>query len=517
MKRVDEFFEKMESQFLESDKDSFQEIKEDLIEHIAIQLERGKTEEEIVEALGDPVEIAASFYEDQRLAKALKAEKDIVPMEDISKVYKINQKRKRIKKLKKIRVFLGFLLLLFLAVFSIYLAVFVAYLAIQEHFFAAGPATLLLAFISGTYILMNLLKRKQANRMKWAAVIGVTSFLVSSGLMYTNNWFFQGEHYDKTIHLNAEGFRNIHFKSNYPVDISVIPIGEKEQPKIEISGALQKADQSELIKQTTTGTTIKIGKNNFFEPLKKMGKIEIVFFIPAKTKFKTLNFVLSQGMINLSHLQVDKLKLAIANGDVFLSDVYAQNIAINSQKADTTIDTFFADVAIENKAGKSIIKKGQGALELKTKTGLINLNELISKKAILKNQSGKSVISSSQIADLHSINQEGTTILETQAGKTAIENGSGKLVLTDLQGELSVTNNSGNVIVYEQYGVDAKLTSESGIVKWIQDSNSPVKFDLSSESGKIINEFKPHDVVEHSVAVTTKTGNIRIIGKNGKQ
>ncbi|MFK4567924.1 DUF4097 family beta strand repeat-containing protein [Enterococcus sp. UD-01] len=517
MKRVDEFFEKMDSQFLESDKDSFQEIKEDLLEHIAIQLEKGKTEEEIVEALGDPVEIAASFYEDQRLAKALKAEKDIVAVEDIGKVYKIDQKRKRIKKLKKMRVFSGFLLVLFLAILSIYLAAFVAYFAIREHFFAAGPATLLLAFMAGTYILMNLLKQKQTNRTKWVALAGVASFLVSSGLMYTNHWFFQGERYDKTINLSAEVFRNIHFKSNYPVEISVIPIGEKEQPKIEIAGALQKTDQSELIKQTTTRTTITIGKNNFFEPLKKMKKTEIVFFIPAKTKFKTLDFVLNQGTINLSHLQVAELKLAIAKGEVFLSDVYAQNIAINSQKADTTIDTFFADLAIANKAGKSIIKKGQGALELKTKTGLINLNELISKKAILKNQSGKSVISSSQIADLHATNQEGTTILETQTGKTALENGSGKLVLTDIQGELSVTNNSGNVIVYEQYGVDAKLTSESGIVKWIQDNNSPVKFDLSSKSGEIINEFEPHDVVEHSISVTTKTGNIRIIGKNGKQ
>ncbi|MTD41988.1 DUF4097 family beta strand repeat protein [Erwinia sp. CPCC 100877] len=517
MKRVDEFFEKMDSQFLESDKDSFQEIKEDLMEHIAIQLENGKTEDEIVEALGDPVEIAASFYEDQRLAKALKAEKDIVAVEDVDKVYKNDRKRKRIKKLQKVREFLGFLLLLFLAALSIYLAAFLIYFAIKENFFAAGPATLLLASMSGTYILINLLMRKKTNTTKWLAVIGGICFCISSGLMYTNNWFFQGEHYDKTINLTAEVFRNVHFISKYPVDVSVIPISEKEKPKIEIEGALQKADQRELVKQTNKEITIKIGKNNFFEPLKKMKKTEIVFYIPEKTKFKTLDFMLNQGTINLAHLQVDELKLTISKGEVFLSDVYSQNIEINSQKADTTVATFFADLAIENKEGKTIIKKGQGALELKTKTGLINLNELISKKATLKNQSGKSVISSSQIADLHSANQEGTTIIETQSGKTAIENGSGKLVLTDIQGELSVTNNSGNVIVYEQYGIDAKLTSKSGIVKWIQDNHSPVKFDLSSESGKIVNEFKPQDVVEHSIAVTTQTGNIRIIGKNGKQ
>lgn len=96
MHLINKFFKEMEDLFLEIDKSSFYELKEDLTEHIDVQLREGKTEQEIIHSLGTPQEIVNDFYEDQRLHTALTAEKDVIPIEQVKKAYK-NEKKVREK------------------------------------------------------------------------------------------------------------------------------------------------------------------------------------------------------------------------------------------------------------------------------------------------------------------------------------------------------------------------------------------------------------------------------------
>ncbi|MGX7263252.1 DUF4097 family beta strand repeat-containing protein [Enterococcus crotali] len=517
MKKIEDFFEEMKSHFLESDMDSFNEIKEDLVEQIDIQLDEGKTEQEIVKGLGDPETIAASFYEDQRLDKALKAETDIIAVEDVKKVYKKDQQLKRKKQLKKAKLISYLILAILCSVLVIYLFSFAMIYAVQEGFFAIGPISLALFFLCVLYYFIWFLRGKKMLHIRAIFLLSIISLFVSGVTLFSGQWFYEGNYYKKVFELEELTKDKAAFFSEYPVEISTIPIGNDETPKVEIEGYLKKADEDKLVTTSEKKTTIQLGTKDCFGLLKRMEKSEVIFYLPQKEPFVDVSFTLNQGTVFLSHLQAEKLTINIEAGELRLNDIYSDQINIESDKAETTISNFYADIQLNNKQGKSILKEGQGEIEVTSQAGLINLNDITSKKMTIKNEIGKNVVSSSAIDLLAVSNREGITIIEKQIGKTAIENENGKIVLTDLEGNLTLNNKKGQVIVYEENPLDAVIYSDTGIVKWIQNYNSAVDFELSSESGKVSNEFENKQDAAYKVSIKTKTGDIRIIEKDEKQ
>lgn len=514
MTRIDDFFKEMSTHFLESDMDSFNEIKEDLLEHIEIQLEEGKTEAEILIGLGEPEAIAASFYEDQRLDKALKAETDIIAVEDVKMVYKKDRKIKRKKFLRKVQLGIYLILAVVFSCIALYLLSFVAVYAVSEQFLAAGPASLAIFFICGSIYFILFLTRKKVVHTKEIAVLSVVSLLVSLGIFVSGQWFYEGKYYEKVVELNDLTSKETIFSSHYPVEVTTIQIGENEKPKVEIEGHFRKSDQGNFVKESKNKTAIQIGAKDSFGLLKRMKKTEVIFYLPEKTSFENVTFNVNQGTVILSHLMAKKLAIQVEAGDLRLSDIYANEVNLTSEKAGVTINGFYADIQINNHYGKSIVKEGQGTLNVASKFGLINLSDLTSKSTTISNEKGKNVISSSAIDLLKTSNNEGITIIENQTGETKITNNDGKMVLTDLQGVLELKNQNGQVIVYEKDPLNATVTSEKGIVKWVQNYNSAVTFDLSSKSGKISNDFNNQTTANHHVVIKTESGDIRIIEKN---
>ncbi|EOH99002.1 hypothetical protein UAY_02271 [Enterococcus moraviensis ATCC BAA-383] len=516
MKRIENFFEEMKSHFLESDIDSFNEIKEDLLEQIEIQLEEGKTEQEILTGLGAPETIAASFYEDKRLDKALKAETDIIAVEDVKKVYKKDRKLKRKKQLKKVKTVLYVLLTALTSILVIYLVGFALIYAVQEKFFAIGPISLAIFFICILYYLINSLKGKQVIHIQGIYLLSIISLVLSGGIFLSGHWYYEGKYYEEVFELNDLEKNEMSLLSEYPVEISTIPIGEGEVPKVEIEAYLKKTDQKNLVDRSDNKTTLLIGKKDGFSPLKKMKKNEVIFYLPQNAEFNDFSFTINHGTVMLSHIQAGKLSVEIDNGEINLNDIYSDNIEIQSEKADTMLSGFYADIKIDNKHGKSILKEGQGTIDVTSKTGLINLNDLTSKELKVSNEKGKNIVSSSMLDLLTVSNIEGISVIEKQIGDTTIKNINGKLVLTDIQGSLKLENKKGQVIISEKDPLDATIISDTGIVKWVQNYNSTVAFNVSSKSGKVSNDFENKKDASHKVSIKTESGDIRIIQKNGK-
>lgn len=133
MSKIEEFFLEMEALFLPLDIEAFYEMKEDLLEHIRVQQESGKSEDEILESLGTPHEIVDEFYEEQRIQTALNAKKDVIPLEDVRRIYKNERARIRKKYFKFVIRTLKNIAITLISILIVYFIVYVIYEAIVEN------------------------------------------------------------------------------------------------------------------------------------------------------------------------------------------------------------------------------------------------------------------------------------------------------------------------------------------------------------------------------------------------
>lgn len=88
-----EYLNQLQAAFAEEDIEEFNELKEDLLEQLAICLEEGQTEAEVVAGLAPPEEIAADYYADLSLDAAINAKTSVVPREEIQDVFIQTQKK----------------------------------------------------------------------------------------------------------------------------------------------------------------------------------------------------------------------------------------------------------------------------------------------------------------------------------------------------------------------------------------------------------------------------------------
>lgn len=514
MKRINQFFDEVEGFFLDKDQESFEELKEDMLEQIAIQLDEGKSEKEILEKLGDPEKMAAAFYEDQRLDKALKAEKDVVAVEDVKETYKRDKKRTRKRQLSKVGMLLIACLTIISAVIGIYLIGFSLYYGIKEQFLAFGPFTLGLFFLTlFTYSYLKL--RKKPIVLKKSILATASVCLIISGVVYLNGqWFYQGQRYEKSYSIGEVIGKELDVNADYPIDISTVPISENEEARVEISGYMTETDRKNLVTIGEKEVSVRLGTKDLFQPMKKVKKTEMIFYLPAEESFANFDIHAYDGELNLSHQQADSFTFDIDRGEIRLTDIYAKKISLTSKSANLALNGFFAPVTINNQSGKSILKEGQGDLKIQAHSGLINLAGISGDKTTISNKSGKNVVIGSTVEELTINNKSGITVLENQTGKTTINSDSGKLILADLSGSLNLKNNSGQVIVNGSKPVAGNIQSTSGIVKWVQGDQTDMSFDLTTKTGKVVNNFNNNEESKNKISIKTDSGDIRIIKKN---
>lgn len=237
MNLTDKFFKEMEDLFLESDKSSFYELREDLMEHIDIQLSEGKNEQEVIHSLGTPKEIVDDFYEDQRLHTALTAEKDVVPIEKVKKAYKDEKKGKRKTFFARIKQLIGSISLLFLFIIIILFSIAFIHEALIEHYFALPPLTLAIFFSAIFLLILRIIKKLKHKKMLY--LIGTTLILSISSIAYlsiTNSWFHNGTFYRNELTIDANQILNLTINTDYHADVMTVPIANDDQARIEIQG-----------------------------------------------------------------------------------------------------------------------------------------------------------------------------------------------------------------------------------------------------------------------------------------
>lgn len=391
MEQINDFFKKLEALFLDKDKEAFEEIKEDILHEVNERLSEGETYEQIIQSLGKPKDIAEAYYEDKRLDKAMKAEQDIIDRNDLEREYKLKRREKLVKnkqKLKSIFSIMGRSLLLLTSIF--FLFVTIIYL-IQEHTVVWGPMMASIFFIS-LFLFYSKFASKKRNKII-VYLLGLTSLIASIILFATNSWLYYGELLSETFTLEKNALKNMKIKSAKPVDINVILIPEEEKPKIEVTGYLTKKEKKELLNTTNNYTELTVGKNFIVDCFDWAKPVEITLYFPEKTVQEKGDFQLKNGEINLNHVNIKKLTISMNEGQVRSTDINSKTMNLKSEYADVFIRHFFSEIEVNNKHGKSIISDGQGDIKATSKTGLINVNQIVGNNVKLENQEGKNIIS----------------------------------------------------------------------------------------------------------------------------
>lgn len=510
MEIFNQFFLELKAHFLEKDLSAYEELKEDIEDSIAAQLAEGKTETEILTALGEPKIIADAFYEDQRLSKAIFAETDVVPIEDIKDEYKHIQKLKKKKILMSLRTFFSSLFSFILLGASVYLLLFFIISFVKEQYIAVGPLLLSFACLSFIALLLSKVKRQ---RTIATGVFLVTAFATTL-LFFTNHWLYQGIKIMETYSLDIDKLNVLKIQADDPIDVSFITISSTEEPRVEINGYIEKHEKNSFLKEHEDTVEISLGNDNHtFDLLKKIPNTELIFYIPQNTSLQQLAFDVEQGDFVSSHLTVKKMEIQANKGDIRLNDVTAETIDFSGKESVFTLNDYTADLTVTNQNGKTILSEGQGKLQILSESALVNIHNIQSSQGTIKNQSGKIVLTDTRINYLQLENKTGTSVLTRQTGELQFDNGSGKIVMEDLGGQMKVANQSGSMIVTEQHAINGRIDNQTGLIKWVQASDSPIQFEVTSPQGTVDNTFKNAKNPTATLEIASKKGDIRIISK----
>ncbi|WP_176332530.1 DUF4097 family beta strand repeat-containing protein [Candidatus Enterococcus lemimoniae] len=509
MEQIKAFFGKLESQFLENDKEAFEDIKEDIMHEIEERRAEGEPYEKIIHSLGTPEDISAAYYEDKRLDKAMKAEQDVIDRDELEKEYKLKRKKVRAKRKRKITLIVLMMTRGILILLSVLFLLMTVFYFVQEQTVVWGPLT------AAVFFLAMLLLCYKSITYKWLiGAFGLCSLCASMVIFATNSWFYAGQFFNQTVSVESTSLETLKIKSENPVDFSVIRISKKEKPKVEMTGYLTKKDQKKIVKSTKNSLELTIGKKSQFDWANQLKATQIILYLPEELSQKQVEFQVNEGEISLDHMAIDKLFIAINEGECRLTDINSEKLTVNSRDADIFVRHFFSNITVDNQYGKSILSDGQGDIQIQSTTGLVNVSNISGKKGKLVNKKGKNILASSVIKKLTIQNDEGITVADTQEGDTTIKNGTGKVVLTDMKHHLNISNTTGTIIINEQYPVDTVIESDTGDVKWVQTAEVDTAFDLTSDIGEINNTFKHREGASHQVKINTKSGNIKIISND---
>lgn len=516
MEKIDQFFDEMRQLFLEKDLDEFEELKEDMMEHISVKLEQGEELDVILAKLGTPKTIVDAFYEDKRLEKAMQYETDIVAIEDVKSVALQEKKDRLYKKMSQFK----YGLTLFFNIIFWFLVIFSS-ICFLWNIVKYGHISLVILLILGNslfgLVLLKDLKQKSTKRMSFFTLIFI---IISFFIMYSIHYklfFYKGERISETIELNQQALESLTLTGDYPVNLTIEQTSEK-YPTITFEGRMTKESKNQLKRlESKKEMVLDLGKKSPLSMFTSMGELEILLSIP-KHKEKNLMLDFEDADIQGRDIYAKHIELFVKTGDITLEDIESQHFRVVSDQADVLINNFNTPIEITNTKGKSIVKNGVGNMSMTTINGFTNLLNINGDKATISNRDGKLIMTDTSLDNVNITSEKNTLVVENQIGETTITIESGKLILRENQGKVLVNNNDAPIIVTQHLPVNGEIVSHSGLVKWVQysdeDNNAP-KFQLESNSKHIRNDFKNSGSNDksHDFRIKSDTGEIEIIKK----
>lgn len=511
MSKTEQFFSEMASLFLKGDQEAFLELKEDLMEHIAIQLAEGLSEDEILARLGEPSELVEEFYEEQRLHTALVAETDVVAIEDVKEVYLNERKDKVYGIYEQIRWMVLLIISVILGVSGGFSLVYLMVSVVQEHQ-VSWLALLLMATAGSGLGAIFSSKRERYYKVKTHFFVSFMILLVVTvGSLLTGAFSYRGKDISQVIDTKQADFQSVVVKSDFPMDLITI---ETEHPtlKMSIKGKGKRKTAAllkEIGQEKRDQLVLDFGQRGLLDVFSEFGPLEVVLYVPTRAKVAEFEIDFENGMVQTQGLKANQIGINLTRGEFKGDDLQGAALNFRSAEADLILNHYAGKVKATSQTGKLIVKNGQGNVELETEKGLIGLIGRGASKASVKSRDGKIVITDTRVSDMTITSQTNAVILENQQGDTQVEILSGKLVANNNQGRLLVNNQAASIIVNQELPLEGELISNSGLVKWVQ-AAAPITFELSSESGDVVNELEKNQEnrQESTYKIMSKTGDI---------
>lgn len=516
MNTMEEYLNQLKAAFAEEDIEYFNELKEDLLEQLAICLEEGQTEAEVVARLAPPEEIAADFYADLSLDAAINAKTSVVPREEIQDVFIQTQKKRMQKFIKTVfKVLRPLFLLGLLAVFGFFL-IYVVKELIEERNLAGIPTILCLFLLA---IILQVIKSwfSQKERLINGVAIGLSGLGVALLLFFsvTGQLMYKGRQYYKEINLASSNHAAFSFDSDADVEITTVEVSSTEKPSLMVKGRFKESD----IKKIENGSydnkvDLTLDEENIFDSFTRTGRSEVIFFIPKGTILDDFHLGLSQGDLRLLDIQTKNFDLDLISGDVYAKNIIADEGNVDSDYGDVIIEESAMNLNVKSTSGKTVITGMLGDLTIEGNKGLSILKFLRSDKVVLNNHSGRMILEDSETKKLTATATDGQVIVKRTKGELSMVNESGKIVSEENQGRLDLKNGSGPTIAIQESKVNATVFSQSGFIKWLQDPSQAINVIASTGTGELRNDFS--DVSndgKYKIDVKSKTGDVKILEK----
>ncbi|EOH94030.1 hypothetical protein UAW_02451 [Enterococcus haemoperoxidus ATCC BAA-382] len=516
MNTMEEYLNQLKAAFAEEDMEDFEELKEDLLEQLAICLEEGQTEAEVVARLAPPEEIAADYYADLSLDAAINAKTSVVPREEIQDVFIQTQKKRMRKFLKTVFMMLKPLLfLVLLGLFGFFLVYTIKELSGERNL--AGIPTILCLLLSA--LILQLIKGGIVKKRK--LINGLTIGLLAFGTMMllffsaTGQLMYTGRQYYKEISLTSSNHAAFSFDSDADVEITTVEVSSTEKPSLMVKGRFKESD----IKKIENGShdnkiNLSLDKENIFDTFTRTGRSEVIFFIPKGTILDDFHLGLSRGDLRLLDIQTKNFDLDLIAGDVYAKNIIADEGNIDSESGDVIIEESAMNLKVNSISGKTVITGMLGDLTIEGNKGLSILKFLRSDNVALNNYSGRMILEDSEIKKLKATATDGQVIVKRTKGDILLSNENGKIVSEENLGTLELENGSGPTIAIQESKVNAKVSSQSGFIKWLQDPSQSVKVTASTGTGELRNDFSDvTDSGKYKIDVKSKTGDVKILEK----
>lgn len=513
---MEEYLKQLQAAFAEEDIEEFNELKEDLLEQLAICLEEGQTESEVVAGLAPPEAIAADYYADLSLDTAINAKTSVVPREEIQEVF-IQTQKKRIQKFMKtmLKVLKPLFLLFLLVLFAFFLMYTVKELT-EEHNIAGIPTILCLLLIA---IILQVIKGWRIEKRSLINGVSIGFLALGMGMLLfcsiTGRLMYTGRQYYKEISLTSNDHAELSFDSDADVEITTVEVSSTEKPSLMVKGRFKESD----IKKIETGSyenkvQLRLDEESIFDTFTRTGRSEVIFFIPKGTILDDFHLGLSRGDLRLLDIQTKNFDLNLLSGDVYAKNIVADEGNVNSDYGDVIIEESAMNLKVKSVSGKTVITGMLGDLTIEGDKGLSILKFLRSDNVVLNNHSGRMILEDSETKKLTATATNGQVIVKRTKGDLLMSNESGKIVSEENQGKLELKNGSGPTIAIQDSKVNAQVSSQSGFIKWLQDPSQSVNVTASAGAGELRNDFS--DVANsgnYKVEVKSKTGDVKILEK----
>lgn len=513
---MEDYLNQLKAAFAEEDIEQFNELKEDLLEQLAICLEEGQTEAEVVSRLAPPEEIAADFYADLSLSAAINAKTSVVPREAIQEVF-IQTQKKRIHKCVKtvLNFFKPFILLILLATLSFFLIYLFKELNEEQNL--AGIPTilslLLLAIILQVVKSWIVKKRRLINGLS-SGLLGL-SLLMLLFFSVTNQLLYRGRPYYKEIRLSSEKHAAFRFDSDADVEFTTVEVSSAEKPSLMVKGRFKESDIQKIERGSYENKiNLTLDQENMFDVFTKTGRSEVIFFIPKGAILDDFHLGLSRGDLRLLDIQTKNFDLELITGDVYVKNIIADTGTIRSAYGDVIIEESAMNLKVKSDSGKTIITGMLGDLSIEGNKGLSILKFLRSDNVVLNNRSGRTILEDSETKKLNATATNGQIIVKRTKGELMISNETGKIISEENQGTLALENGSGTTIAIQESKVNATVSSQSGFIKWLQGPSQPVTIKANTDTGEMRNDFADlQDNTNYLIDVKSKSGDVKILEK----